>query len=207
MDLVVYGRFNRFSTTFRPAFSTLESTSAGKSFEKLAWPQDLLVTSDFARTVNVEDGQFMDDYLRPAHWILSCNYGNQISCIIVSPYEANELLPLIRKHGHVSLHIYAPRLSISHQNLDDLSYCAIPPVSRSWSPPKISTQINLFAGQLYLRDFEEYLSLCRFLGLSNQPPDDRVRIGCDGFVDPADHALLDPLSESSPEILEETLFA
>lgn len=171
------------------------STSAGKSFESSAWPQDLLVTNDFARTVQIADHQSMDDYLRPVHWILSANYGNQVSCVVVSPYEANRLLPLIRNGKKVTLHIYAPRLNDSHRSLDDLSYCAIPPVSRSWSPPKLSTQINLFAGQLYLRNFEEYHNLCRFLGLSNQPPDDQIRVACDGFVNPLDRVLLDPLSK------------
>lgn len=194
------------------------NTSAGRSFESQAWPQDLvchkskcryltigyslkphlrnanldalqLVTLDFAKTVQLNKDQSMDDFLRPVHWILSGQYYNQISCVVISPYEANYLLPSIRKYQKVTLHIYAPRSSISHQNLDDLSFCAFPPVPKYWSPPKLSTQINLFAGQLYIHSFEDYLNLCRFLGLSHQPPDGDARVAQDGFINP-DHRIL-----------------
>lgn len=42
-DFASNSTLNRFSPAFQPAFSTLSNTSAGKSFESLAWPQDLLV--------------------------------------------------------------------------------------------------------------------------------------------------------------------
>lgn len=148
-----------------------------------------LVTNDFVNTVQVTGNETMDDFLRPVHWIISIRYGNGTSCVVISPFEANELIPVIRKHAKVRLHIYAPRLSSSHRSLDDLSYCSIPPVGKFWSPPKLSTQINLFAGQLYLRDYDEYLHICRLLGLSYHAPDERIRVHYDGFIQP-DHRLM-----------------
>ena len=182
---------DRFSDAFQPAFSSLKQTSAGALFEPLAWPQDLLVTKDFASTVQAQGNQPMDSFLRPLNWIISGKYGNQINCIIVSPHEANELVPLIRKFKKVTLHVYAPRLSLSHRNLDDVSFCVVPSISRSWNARSIATQINLFAGQLYLRDVAEYSSLCQFLGVASQPPNDSVRVACDGFINPEDRKAVD----------------
>lgn len=188
---MVSGVVNRFSDAFQPAFSSLVHTSARASFEPGAWPEDLLVTKDFSLTVNTSGNQSEDSFLRPVHWILSGKYGNQVSCIILSPHEANELMPLIRQYKKTTLHVYAPRLSLSHRNLGDLSFCAIPPVPRSWKAPSLTTQINLFAGRLYISNFAEYMFLCQFLGLCSRSPADNVRVGCDGFINPQDRALVD----------------
>lgn len=42
---------DRSAYAFQPAFETLSNTSAIQGFETEAWPKDLLVTTDFARTV------------------------------------------------------------------------------------------------------------------------------------------------------------
>jgi hypothetical protein len=68
--------------------------------------------------------------------------------------------------------------------LEDLSFCAVPAVPQSWSTPTIVRELNLFAGQLYIRTYEEYESLCIFLGLCSQPPDDHMEVACDGFITP-----------------------
>ena len=73
---------------------------------------------------------------------------------------------------------------MSVRTLEDLSFCAVPAVPESWSTPAITKQLNLFAGQLYIRTYEEYKSLCGFLGLCSQPPDDHMEVACDGFITP-----------------------
>ena len=88
------------------------------------------------------------------------------------------------------------RVSASVRTFEDLSFCAIPAVPKSWTaPPPIAMQLNLFAGQLYLRSFEDYLSLCRFLGLCSRPPDGHVQVACDGFVRPDGRRTFDPAME------------
>lgn len=185
--ILIWGKFsdgvlNRFSAAFQPAFWTFTKTRASTAFEPGAWPQDLLVTSDFANTVLQSDNEPLDQYLRPVHWIVSIQCRNAISCVIISPHEANELMPLVRGNRKVTLHIYTPRLSLSNRSLEDLAFCAIPAVSNTWVAPSLAPQINLFAGQLYLRDVWEYFALCRFLGLSYKPPPGGVIIAVDGYV-------------------------
>ncbi|PQE15350.1 very large low complexity protein [Rutstroemia sp. NJR-2017a WRK4] len=192
--LIADGVLDRFSDAFQPAFKTLGNTTAHAHYEATAWPDDLLVTADFAKTVCASDEQFLDSFLRPVHWIVSCKSNSGIECVILSPHEAQELLPLIRKHKQVILHVYSPRLSVSMRSLENLSFCAIPAVPVSWSTPAVITQLNLFAGQLYIRNNEDYMLLCDFLGLCNSQPADHIEIACDGFIGSASRALLDSIS-------------
>ena len=173
---------NRFSTAFRPAFQTFTKTSASTAFEAGAWPQSLLVTSDFVNTVQKLENEPLDQYIRPVHWIVSVQYGSSTSCVIISPHEANELMSLVRRNRKVTLHVYSPRLSLSSPSLEDLAFCAIPAVSNTWAAPSLAPQINLFAGQLYLQDIWEYFALCRFLGLCYKPPPEGVTVAVDGYV-------------------------
>ncbi|CAL3968749.1 unnamed protein product [Diplocarpon coronariae] len=157
-------------------------------------PQDLLFTTDFAQTIVQKEKALMDQGIRPVHWVLSLRRtNNSVTTVIISPYEANELLPAIRAKENVTLHVYTPRLSLANDTLENLASCAIPPLPLGWVAPHICIQIGLFAGQLYLRNTAEYLNLCRFLGLCYKSPDDRVRVAIDGFVDAADRANLEPM--------------
>ena len=186
--LVTHGVLKRSSSAFRPAFDTLRDTTAAMYYET-SWPKDLIVTADFAQTVHGVSKQFLDAYLRPVNWIISCKEENEISLVVVSPFEAQELIPLIRKHKRVALHVYAPRLNMSTRKLDDLSFCAIPCLPTSWRAPPIVRQLNIFSGQLYIKDFEEYIALCCFLGLSYKAPEGQMNIAADGFVTPSSRAL------------------
>ena len=183
--MITHGVLERSSNAFRPAFQTLCNTTAFVCCETTAWPDDLLVTADFAQTVQASAGEMLDSFLRPVHWIVSCKKGDRVECVVLSPYETQELLPSIRQYKHVILHVYSPRLSVSVETLEDLSFCAVPAVPESWSTPAITKQLNLFAGQLYIRTYEEYESLCSFLGLCSQPPDDHTEVACDGFISPS----------------------
>ena len=183
-QLITHGVLERSSSAFRPAFQTLCNTTAFVCCETTAWPDDLLVTADFAQTVQASANEMLDSFLRPVHWVISCKKGDRIESVILSPYETQKLLPSVRQYKHVILHVYSPRLSVSVRTLEDLSFCAVPAVPESWSAPAIVKQLNLFAGQLYIRTYEEYESLCGFLGLCSQPPDDHMEVACDGFITP-----------------------
>jgi hypothetical protein len=153
-----------------------------------AWSSRMLATRDFASTVQAIGHP--KDYVRPVTWILSTSFGGG-HLIIISPWEANELLPDIRDSPHVHLHQYAPRTMENMQSFEDLRFYTLPtsrPLpSGRWGVNEI-TQLNLFAGQLYLKNMNEYRRLCNMLGLyiDNEVSGDgsTVRYESDGFVAP-----------------------
>jgi hypothetical protein len=171
------------SENFRPAFETLRGTTAAGKYDRAAWPKDLLLTTEFGRTVRCAHGEPLDSFLSPVHWIVSCKAKDALLFAILSPYELQELLPTIRENKKVTLHVYSPHLIASAQSLGDLSFCALPVVG-PWARPDLSQQLGLFAGQLYFPVYEDYVSLCNFLGLCSQRPDkgDGREVACDGFA-------------------------
>ncbi len=194
-SFVNQGILDRDSHAFQPAFEVFSSTSAVECLEVEAWPVDLLVTTDFARTVHASENYGMNSFLRPVHWIASRENRKSIECVVLSPFEAHALLPSIRQHKVVTLHIYSPRVSMSARTLDDLSFCAIPVVPKYSLNPPFAMLLNLFAGQLYLRSYEEYLSVCRFLGLGFRPSYEQIQVACDGFISPTSRSEFDAVME------------
>jgi hypothetical protein len=187
----VSGVFNPQSAAFLRAFQSLETTSAAAHFRPLSkFPSELLVTADFARTVKDEfDPSKLptcsDAYQRPVQWLLTqsspaARHGMHM--VVVSPWEANELKPLLLRPSStqapstgvinpVELRAYLPRTSLSYRSLDNLDIYTIPPRQPPAPAPPLDliTQLNLFSGQLYLRSYQSYIRLCRYLGLSYRP--------------------------------------
>ncbi|KAF5344605.1 hypothetical protein D9758_013897 [Tetrapyrgos nigripes] len=159
------------------------------------WSPGLLCTVDFARTIKGLEPA-IDDYMRPVTWIVSGGYVADSTVVdptpalvIISPYEANKLRSDIANNtAGLHLHLYAPRVTQSQCSFENLRFHVIPPLPPSWTPPErgMMTQLNLFAGQLYLRDWETYRELCVFLGLHlpSQDASERAEYQSDGFVKP-----------------------
>jgi hypothetical protein len=149
------------------------------------WSPSPLATMDFTTTILGSDGTSLTDYLRPVNWILSSGSGKDSTVIVISPYEANELLPIIRKGKKVRLHIYTPRVTASMRSFSDLTFHSIPdPLVETWAvPTHARTILNLFAGQLYFDSKEEYESVCALLALSSAHPGAEYS-SMDGFVPP-----------------------
>jgi hypothetical protein len=151
-------------SAFLPVFTTLERSTAATR-EADVWSPLILATLDFCKTIKPESTRgTMDQYLRPVQWILSSKgEGNRV-LVLLSPFEADRLMPDIRASEYVHLHVYAPRTSQRMKPSDDLGLYSIPPLPSDWTPPwALIDQLNVFAGQLYLRDYESYLRLCNFL--------------------------------------------
>ncbi|OAL48858.1 hypothetical protein IQ07DRAFT_681560 [Pyrenochaeta sp. DS3sAY3a] len=196
VPLVATGIFPARSDAFLPAFQSLISTSAAKRFDLVHFPNDLLVTADFMRTVRrpggvTSESYVSDSYLRPVQWILSVMKRSKSSVsrrlVILSPFEAEQLLPKVEKSKIVTLHLYAPRLTQGFDPLDALDlYCAGREFSASG--PSISrsqiVQLNLFAGQLYFKSYTEYIELCGCLGLAWEGPKEEEGLQADGFIVP-----------------------
>ncbi|KAF1841017.1 uncharacterized protein K460DRAFT_347564 [Cucurbitaria berberidis CBS 394.84] len=194
--LVLFGELAVNSRAWRPAFKALHSTSAAKLFNLdgfPTFPSELLVTEEFMRTVKIPSDDcasfVSDSYQRPVQFILSvpsCLFKNIVRhFIIVSPVEANLLLPLIRESNKVTLHLFAPRSNSSFAPLDKLElYNVGHEFSPDWVSRSLTMQLNLFAGSLYLRSVAEYHELCDFLGLLRTTATDGQQVYADGFMDP-----------------------
>ena len=149
------------------------------------WSPSPLMTKDFAITATDSSVTDLTDYLRPVNWIVSSGSGQQSIAIVISPYEANELLPIIRKSGKVRLHTYAPRVTASMRSFSDLTFNTVSETPTKWTAaPHLRTELGLFAGQLYFDSEEEYRRMCELLALHMAHPGAN-HIEADGFVPPA----------------------
>ena len=147
------------------------------------WSPSPLATKDFAITTRGSGVGHLTDHLRPVNWILSGGSGKNSVAIVISPHEANELLPTIRKSRRVRLHIYAPRVTTSMRSFSDLAFYTIPlPPARNWAvPAHLRIELDLFAGQLYFDSREQYQRVCALLSLHMAHPG-ATHVEVDGFV-------------------------
>ncbi|KAK1584813.1 LOW QUALITY PROTEIN: uncharacterized protein LY79DRAFT_591979 [Colletotrichum navitas] len=157
------------SKAFLAAFRALSDTSAAKFYDVGKFNPGLLVTQDFARTIVPLGKDYTADlFQRNVQWILtsSTSSGTIETAIIISPYEAQELLPDIQNSHCVALHLYAPRPNMGYRALDTLDLYTTPKQSLNRTLPDLFlTELNLFSGQLYMKSTKEYLSICGYLGL------------------------------------------
>ena len=192
-DLFLMARHGQVAQTSKaivPAFQGLRSTSAGQMYDLPEFPTDLLVTQDFMQTIKVppgpcEDPFIMDSFQRPVQWVVSVpgKSGLIQKLVIISPHEANELLANIRKYTKVTLHLFAPRINTDYESLDQLLLWN---EGRNFNPKSVPRslimQLNLFAGSLYLRSYEEYSELCEMLGLLRTNAREGQEVLPDGFI-------------------------
>lgn len=190
-SFVSQGEVISSSEAFMPAFQTLSTTSVGQQVSLQAFPANLLVTVDFFRTVKATDNQVLDSFLRSVEWVLATGHGDSFRAVIISPYEANLVMPIVRQSQLVSLHVYSARTSLSMRSLNDLSFCTVPAPRDLGSIQDFSLQLNLFAGQMYFENAAEYHTICRFLGLCWQSTDTAIRIMPDGFIHATDRPRFD----------------
>ncbi|KAI6777666.1 uncharacterized protein J7T54_007393 [Emericellopsis cladophorae] len=183
------------SAAVMPALMALSKTTAAAHMDLSQCRWELLVSADFARTIQIEDMPpvgAQDCFQRSVQWILTglplLSTGFVKSMVVISPYEAQELFPDIMKSETVCLHLYATRPNLGYRPLDSLDLYTVPDRQISPIPQSLILQLNLFAGQLYFDSFEEYTRVSRFLGVGpqgqdplRQPhagPTDRMELSC-----------------------------
>jgi hypothetical protein len=168
------------------------------------WFPSPFATADFITTIRGSSNKSLTDYLRPVNWTLSSGSEKDRIVVVISPYEANELLPIIRRLKKVRLHVYAPRVTFSMRSFSDLTFHTIPdPPTDPWSAPvHTGIQLNLFSGQLYFDSRKEYESVCALLALTMAHPGAEY-CEIDGFV-PTKHRTgpSSPLATSKIYILK-----
>lgn len=180
-----------------PAGKSLYQTTTMRYANGVSEPfcPQLWVTQDFAQTVAIRPGSMANEYMRAVQWVLT-SFAND-TALILSPYEANELLPRIQLSRKVRLHSYAARTMVSFA---DLAFDTITGIDAPFVPTEIMRRdLALFAGSLYLEDYARYAALCDHLGIVR---DSRavqgqqgtggavVRVTSDGFVDKANRLAL-----------------
>ena len=83
----------------------------------------------------------------------------------------------------MALHLYRPQCNLVHRSFDRLDFFAIPAQAKSVTIPRsVLIQLDLFAGQLYLSSYEDYLEACTFHGLAADLPKGLESVAADGFI-------------------------
>ena len=144
----------------------------------------LRATKDFSLTIQLSRGDHNDDFLRPVQWILTTTRCPQVLLLIIT-FEANELLPSIRKSKYASLHIYSARTSRAVRSFENLDFFTVPLRAIVALPYRHTIhELNLFAGQLFFRDQVSFEETCNLLGLhlSEIPEKLRGEIDVTGFI-------------------------
>jgi hypothetical protein len=206
-------RHGTVSDTFLPLMAPIRS-----EFEAVAprnsWfkrPQ-VLCTRDFMTTTEGgREKSDVTDYLRPVNWIVShMLQDGSLVFVVMSPYEVNLLLQDIRESSCVRLHMYAPRTTRAMKPFDDLAFYCIPLPSGKELPSvevrfDARCQLNIWAGQLYLDNYETYLHLCLLLGISSSQENGYGSVGSENC--PKRRRIMDAyLFDKSPIALLKTLF-
>ncbi|GAW18489.1 hypothetical protein ANO14919_079650 [Xylariales sp. No.14919] len=191
LQFIKTGRIEPRSKGYMPAWQTLEATHAGDALPGGAsqFKPGLLATADFARTIQPSGlvSDRFDSYQRHVQWILtgSDETGSaQVKhMMLISPFEANQMLETIQASDRVALHLYAPLLNLEHKALDKLDLYTVPQrLADRKIPQTLVDELNLFAGQLYMASYDEYVRVCDFLGLSWRPTEEGEMTATDGFL-------------------------
>ena len=157
---------------FRTAVAAFSGTSLAIPEGFKEFFSSIVVTEDFYRTIQIpllRPRHTMDEFLRPVDWVVTTT-SDRGTMVLFSPYETNQLLPIIRTSTKVKLHVFSPRSNLSAPSLEDLNFLSLPPtVSGPPLPRPLAIRLNLFAGSLYFRDRETYVDVCRILRLHFGP--------------------------------------
>ncbi|KAL8731663.1 MAG: hypothetical protein Q9166_003242 [cf. Caloplaca sp. 2 TL-2023] len=148
----------RFMTVWEGVLFASSSAPLSK-IRGTTW-KNLRVSNDFARTVKRDKLSSIDDYIRPANWVLvSKDRTFQNKLLFISQYEVNQCFDEIQDpSSRVILVIYEPRVTRAMSSIGSSSQHPLPGASGAWNNLStiIRQELHLFAGQLYFSTFEEY---------------------------------------------------
>ncbi|KAF8526784.1 hypothetical protein JB92DRAFT_2869478 [Gautieria morchelliformis] len=181
-------RSGRTSASFLFLSDCLDGTSQGTAIlttsRSFFHSDNLRATKDFSGTITEGVAGYMDDFLRAVTWILRSDLDPDM-LLLISPFEANKLLPEIRQSKHVHLHCYSPRVSRQVPSFEDLTFFVVPPLPE-FTPPASRTihELNLFSGQLFFHNRSSFKNVCHMLGLHLGELPDELKEGVDavGYV-------------------------
>ncbi|KAF2660962.1 hypothetical protein K491DRAFT_750751 [Lophiostoma macrostomum CBS 122681] len=158
-DLLKYVRDGQFnSRTWIAAWKALNNTSAGWLYRNIRFENGLYVTRGYRDTVTryKARGLVDDVHLPPVEWILSGGRDKRPHLLIISRFEAAQMLKDIKKSRHVTLHCFAARKEWSARSMDGLDFYNIGrPFDGGLLTEELRMQLCLFSGQLYLDSVEQ----------------------------------------------------
>lgn len=162
------GRLIAGSPEYQQAFLALRQTALGRRLDisDSATQSRLFVSQDFSNVVVVQWGKPLDEYSRPVHWILWSPSTD--TALIISDFEADAILPLIRHRKPASTHliIYAAPVTRSMLVFDKLNFYTVPPLPANWRAPTwLVRDLGIFAGRLYFDYNDQAHALHEALGL------------------------------------------
>ena len=148
---------------FRSADQAIIRNSSAGVFAGLypVWP-DIRVSDGFQSVVQKPASGFYDDYFRPVNWVLTSKHASSpiTELLIISQYEVNQLISdITHPSSAVLLHIYEPRVTRAMSSVDSTTVLPLSSATQNWLKlsPSLRQQLHLFAGQLYINTYEEYL--------------------------------------------------
>ena len=172
-----FGRVVAGSDAYHPMFTVLGRTALGRKHCVNISQSKLWVSVQFMQTVEMQIPT--DNYLRAPQWILWGSISQ--SALVVSPEEANELIPILRDGMslgigfHVHLISYSAPVTRRMLHFNHLDYHAIPPFPAEFvAPAWLTVELGIFAGRLYL-EWHEYYELLGYLGLNKELSTDEER--------------------------------
>ncbi|KAG8797373.1 hypothetical protein FRC16_008981 [Serendipita sp. 398] len=130
----------------------------------------LYVTRDFCKVIETKHPEAMSRFMRPIEWVITPNKSPPDFVIIISPFEANALMPLFRLTTKLRLHPFAPRNNVTMRSLEDLTWftvCSAPVTAPL--PRQLVVPLNLFSGALFIRDEATYKYICAAMRLYIDP--------------------------------------
>ncbi|CEJ82151.1 hypothetical protein VHEMI02235 [[Torrubiella] hemipterigena] len=134
---------------------------------------ELRVTNDFALVIKGVDPNTRTSFHRHVRWVLVVNQPTgQTGMIVISPFEAETLWAEIKQSKHVTLHSYSPRQLLNYPPIDGLWRRSTADRRRTSGEAKpkpipidLLSDLNIFAGQLYFRSYDEYWHVAQRLGI------------------------------------------
>jgi len=160
------------SSAYQPMIAALLKTALGsKHVLSFSVTPRLYVSTQCSRTVQVYEPN--DNFIRPCHWILWNRKSEK--AMIVSPEEANELLPLLRNHsqprnsqgGATHLIVYSAPVTRRMLHFNNLDYHSTPPLPPTFKAPVwLKIELGIFSGRLYF-SWDEYDKLCAYVGVKD----------------------------------------
>lgn len=161
-----------------PISYVFKDTSVQDLAEFECWGDSVFCTQDFRDTIQKASiSDTVTEFLRPVTWIAKLNSSN--SLIVVSPFEANELITEFRTSKFkATLHLFSPRTLPSQNVLIDNSRLAVPSSEEEifsfW--PQLLPPLFLCSGNLYFKDELEQKTFSKFLGLIPRPRSEELQI-------------------------------
>lgn len=141
----------------------VRKSSAGKKVGPHRIWTGIRVSDGFRSTVEKPVSGFYDDYFRPVNWVLTNKGASPATeLLIISQYEVNQLFADITSPSSaVFLHNYEPRVARAMSSVDSTTVTPLLQSTQNWLTLgfELRCQLHLFAGQLYINTYKDYLAL------------------------------------------------